>query len=159
MIAAEIQNALNEQINQEYCSWYFYRAAAAYCREINLTGFSKWLDRRSEKKLDQANRLSDFILERRGHVEAKPISTSNGHWDSPSAVLEGALERERKLSDSVARIMSMSLKQNDHATHDLFERMATDQVEAEANLEETKGRLKMVADAPAGLFMLDRDLG
>ncbi|MHC4402478.1 MAG: ferritin [Planctomycetota bacterium] len=158
MIPTEIQRALNEQINEEYCSWYFYRSAAAYCHEKNLTGFSKWLRHRSEKKLGQANRLTDFLLERRGHVEAKPINSANGHWDSPLSVLEAALERERQLGQSVARLVGLSMSEGDHATHDFLEGVVSDQVEAEAKVETVRERLKMVGDAPAGLFMVDRDL-
>jgi len=158
MIATDVQTALNQQINEEYCSWYFYRSAAAYCHEKNLTGMSKWLRRRSEKKLGQANRLTDFVLERRGHLEAKPINSANGAWDSPRAVLDAALERERHLAQSVTNLMELSLSRGDHATHDLLERFASDQAEAESNVELARDRLNLVADAPAGLFMFDRDL-
>lgn len=158
MIASDMQNALNEQINEEYCSWYFYRSAAAYCRGQNLTGFSKWLRHRSEKKLEQAGRLSDFVLDRRGHVEAKPINSANGRWDSPLAVLDAALARERHLGQTVASLINLSLKRADHATHDHLERFAADQAEAESTVELIRDRLRMVADVPAGLFMLDRDL-
>lgn len=159
MIAADIQNALNEQINEEYCSWYFYRVAAAHCHEISLTGFSRWLRHRSEKKLDQASRLSDFILDRRGHVDARPISSVNGHWESPLSVLDAALEREQHLGQSVAKLMNLSLREGDHATHDLLEGFASDQAEAEAKVGLARDRLKLVANAPAGLFMFDRELG
>jgi len=158
MITAEIQKALNQQINDDYCSWYFYRSAAAHCREVKLHGFSKWLRRRSENKLRQADRLSDFVLERGGHVEAIPINSANGHWDSPLGILDAALERERRLGHSVARLMDLSMRQGDHAAHDFLERVVSDQVEAEAKVETVRDRLKMVADAPAGLFMVDRDL-
>lgn len=158
MIATEIQNALNEQINDEYCSWYFYRSAAAYCQENSLTGFSKWLRHRSETKLKEASRLSDFVLDRRGHVDAKPINSANGHWDSPLAVLDAALDRERRLGQSVTNLMNLSLKHGDHATHDLLERVAAAQAEAESKLELLRGRLKLVDGQPAGLFMFDRDL-
>ena len=116
MIAAEMQNALNEQINEEYCLWYFYRSAAAYCHETNLTGFSKWLHRHSEKKLGQASRLSDFVVDRRGHFEAKPISLANGHWTSPLAVLDSAMQRERHLSESVAKLSRLRWNSRSNTT-------------------------------------------
>ena len=158
MIAADIQNGLNEQINEEYCSWYFYRAAADYCHELNLTGFSKWLRHRSDKKLGQANRLADFVLERHGHVEARGIELANGHWDSPQAVLDSALERERHLSQSVSGLTTLSLQQGDHATHDLLERFASEQAEAEASVERIRTRLQLMSESPTGLYIFDRAL-
>ena len=68
------------------------------------------------------------------------------------------LERERHLGQSVAALMDLALRQRDHATHDLLERFASDQAEAEANVQLARDRLEMVADSSAGLFMFDRDL-
>ncbi len=158
MIAADIQNGLNRQINEDYRSWYFYRSAADYCREARLPGLGKWLRHRSEKKLDQATKVSDFVLERRGHVEAKPIDPPNGSWDSPLGVLDAACERERGLGRSVAKLAELSLAGGDHATNDFLERFVADQVEAEAKVEMIRDHFKLVADAPAGLLMLDRGL-
>lgn len=159
MIATEIQDALNRQINDDYCSWYFYRSAAAYCRETNLRGLGKWLYRRSKKKLDHATRIADFILERRGHVESAPIDSHNGHWDSPRAVLDTALQRERELGESVSKLVNLSMSRGDHATHDFLEGFAADQMEAEAKVESVRDHLEMVGDTPTALYMLDRDLG
>jgi ferritin len=158
MIATDIEQALNEQINQEYCSWYFYRAAADYCHGLNLAGFSKWLRRRADKKLGRADRLSDFVVERRGHVQARPIQLANGHWKTPQAVLESALERERHLSQSVAALTTLSLRQDDHATHDLLERLASEQAEAEASVEHARARLQLMSESPTGLFIFDQAL-
>ena len=158
MIATDIQTALNQQINADFCSWYFYRSADAYCHEINLTGLGKWLRHRSGKKLGQANKLSDFVLERHGHVDLKPISTPNGDLHSPVEVLDAALERERRLGQTAAALAERSLTEGDHATHEFLERLVADQVEAEAKVETLRDRLKLVADEPAGLFMFDRDL-
>lgn len=158
MMSTEIQEALNRQINDDYCLWYFYRSAAAHCREANLHGLSKWLRRRSETNLRQADRLSDFMVQRGGHVEATPIDATNGHSDSPFGILEAALDRERRLGQSAARLAELSVDHGDHATHDLLERVVSDHVEAEAKVQSVRDRLKTLADAPAGLFMVDRDL-
>lgn len=158
MIAVDVQNALNEQINEEYCSWYFYRSAASHCRRVKLHGFGKWLRRLSGRKLDQATELSDFVLDRGGQVVAKPIHSVDGEWRSPLEILDAALEREHQLGESAARLVDLSLTQRDYAAHALLERVVSDQVDAEAKLETVRNRLKMVVDAPAGMFLLDRDL-
>lgn len=158
MIAENIQNALNRQINEDYSSWYFYRSAAAYCRQMDLRGLEKWLRHRSQKKLDRATGVSDFLLERRGQVDFQPITPPNNHWGSPRSILDAALEQERHLGESVARLIDLSLSQGDHATHDLLERFASDQAEAEAKVEALSERLKLAGDEPPGLFIFDRML-
>ena len=158
MIAADVQNALNEQINEEYCSWYFYRSASARCRQLKLRGFGHWLRRLSGKKLDLATRPSEFGLDRGGQVDSRPISTMNGHWDSPLGIVEAALEREHQLGKLAAWVVNLSLSQGDYASQAFMERVVSDQVETEAKVGTVRDRLKMVGDAPAGLFLVDQDL-
>lgn len=158
MIREHLQNALNQQIQEEYCSWYFYRSAAAYCHMANLRGLDRWMRRRSKKKLDRATRLSDVVLERRGRLDLKPINPPNGHWDSPLRVLDAALEQERRLGASLARLVDSSLTEGDHATHESLEQIVSDQAEAEAKLETLADQLRLVEGAPAGLLMFDRAL-
>lgn len=158
MISTDVQNALNHQIHEDYCSWYFYRSAAMHCRETNLRGLAGWLEHRSRKKLAQATRLSEFVVDRRGHVETEPIDARNGHWDSPLGILDAALERERQLTRSAGDVSDLSLGQGDHATHDFLEHVISDQAHAEGDVQTARDRLKMVGDSAAGLFMFDRSL-
>lgn len=158
MIDQKIQESLNEQINEEYRSWYFYRSAAAHCYAINLTGLGKWLRHRSDGKLSQASKVSDFILQRHGRVEFPPIKGPGNHWDSPLAILDAALDQERDLGEFLAELMDGSLREGDHATYDFLEQIRADQTKDEATVETLRERLKLVGDAPTGLLMFDMAL-
>ena len=54
--------------------------------------------------------------------------------------------------------MNLSLNQGDYASQAFMERVVSDQVETEAKVGTVRDRLKMVGDAPAGLFLVDQDL-
>jgi ferritin len=158
MIAQEIQNALNQQMNDDDCSWYYYRAAAAYCDESDLRGLAKWLRKQSETKRHRATKIYDYILQRRGHVELKPIAASDAQWGSPLAVLDGAIEHERRVAVDVARLAELSLAAGDHSTHRFVEHFTREQAEAESKLERVAERLRLLGDVPTGLFMFDEAL-
>ncbi len=155
MIHADIQNALNQQVNEDFQGWYFYRAGAAYCEEINLRGVANWLRERSEKKFRQATKVSDFLLQCRGHVEHQPIHPPRDTWNSPLELLESAIELEQRLGESVGQIMNLALSNRDHSTYEFLEPFARQQAQAEGELDRVAERLKLVGDAPAGLFMFD----
>ncbi len=155
MIHTDIQNALNQQSNEYFQGWYFYRTGAAYCEEINLRGIASWMRERAEKKSRQATKVSDFLLQCRGHVEHQPILPPRDTWNSPLELIENAIELEQRLGESVGQIMNLALSSRDHSTHDFLEPFARDQAQAEGELDRVAERLKLVGDSPAGLFMLD----
>jgi ferritin len=99
--------------------------------------------------------VSDFILQRRGHVDYRSILPPSEGWDTVLELLESAIERERRLGESVGRIMNVAMSNGDHSTHDFLEPFARQQAQAESELDRIAERLKLVSDAPAGLFMFD----
>ncbi len=158
MLHPDIQNVLNQQINEGLNAWYFYRAGATYCEEINLPGLSKWMRHRAEGKFRQATKVSDYLLQRRGHVDHRSVHPPKEGWDAPIELLEHALTLEQQLGESVSRIMNLAYSNGDHSTHDFLEPMARQQAQAEGELDRIAERLKLVGDAPAGLFLFDEAL-
>lgn len=53
----------------------------------------------------------------------------------------------------------MLSKKKEHATNSFLQWFVTEQVEEEATASEIVNKLKLMGDAPGGLFMLDRELG
>lgn len=158
MFHPDIQNALNQQVNEDFNAWYFYRAGASYCEEINLPGIANWMRERSTRKFDQATKVSAFVLQRRGHVDHRPIHPPKEGWDSVLQLLESARDQERRLGEAIGGIMNLAYSHHDHSTHDFLEPFARQEAQAEGELDRIAERLKSVADAPAGLFMFDEAL-
>jgi ferritin len=51
------------------------------------------------------------------------------------------------------------MSEKDHATLAFLQWFVTEQVEEEATADALVQKLKLVKDAPSGLFMIDRELG
>ena len=56
-----IEEAINEQIKNEFYSAYAYLSMAAYCESINLGGFAHWMRMQYEEETAHALRLFDFL--------------------------------------------------------------------------------------------------
>jgi ferritin len=158
MFHPDIQNALNQQMNEDFNAWYFYRAGTSYCEEINLPGLAKWFRKRSDRKYHQATKVSAFVLQRLGHVDHRSIHPPKEGWDSVLQLLESARDHERRLGESIGAIMNLAFTNRDHSTHDFLEPFAREQAQADGELDRITERLKLVSDAPAGLFMFDEAL-
>ncbi|MHC4403164.1 MAG: ferritin [Planctomycetota bacterium] len=158
MLSQTMQDALNEQLNAEYYSSYLYLSMAAHCEATNLDGFANWLRIQTQEEMAHAMKFFDFILERGGRVELKPIQGPPTQWESPVAIFEATLQHEQHVTALINKLVDQALAESDHATGTFLQWFVTEQVEEEATADNILQKLKLMADAPGGLFLMDREL-
>ena len=159
MIGKKLEKALNEQVNAEMYSAYLYLSMESYFKSLNLNGFAAWMRVQTQEEMMHAMKIYDFINERGGRVLLKPIEGPQTKWDSPLAVFEAVSEHEQKVTSLVNNLVDLAIEEKDHATNSFLQWFVNEQVEEEASADEAVQKLKMMENAPGGMFMLDRELG
>jgi ferritin len=154
-----MQDALNEQIKWELYSSYLYLSMSAYFLSRNLPGFAHWMRVQAQEELVHAIKFYDFINERGGRVLLQPVDGPPTEWDSPLAVFQEAYAHEQKVTARIGDLVDLAVSERDHATNIFLQWFVTEQVEEEASADAVVQQLKLVGDAPNGLFLLDRELG
>jgi ferritin len=158
MLSQKMQDALNAQINAEYYSSYLYLSMAAHAEAVNLKGFGNWLRVQAQEEMFHATKFFDFVLERGGRVELGPIEGPPTSWESPLAMFEATLQHEQHVTGLINGLVDLARSESDHATDNFLQWFVAEQVEEEASADEILRQLKLMQDAPGGLFMLDREL-
>jgi ferritin len=131
---------------------------AAHCEAISLKGFANWFRVQTQEEMSHAMKMFDFVLERGGRVELKPIEGPPIQWDSPAAIFEATLEHERHVTSRINKLVDLAIAESDHASNAFLQWFVSEQVEEEANAGDLLHKVKLAADAPAGLFLLDQEL-
>ena len=101
----------------------------------------------------------EYVIDRKGRVVLKAIEGPPTKWDSPLAVFQATSKHEQHVTGLINNLASLAISENDHATHALLEWFLTEQVEEEAAADQIVSQVKLAGDAPAAMFMLDRELG
>ncbi len=158
MLDSKIQEALNAQINAEYYSSYLYLSMAAHCEATNLIGFGNWLRIQAQEEMSHAMKFFDFILERGGRVELTTLEAPTTEWKSPLALFEAVLTHERYITSRINDLADLAIRESDHATKGFLQWFVDEQVEEEATADAILQKLKLIENAPGGLFMLDQQL-
>lgn len=158
MISKKIEEALNGQVNAELYSAYLYLSMESYFKSLNLDGFANWMRVQTQEEMVHAMKIYNFIDDRGGRVTLKPIEGPPIQWDSPRAVFEAAYAHEQKVTGLINGLVDLAIKEKDHATNTFLQWFVNEQVEEEASADAIVQQLKMMEDAPGGLFMLDREL-
>jgi ferritin len=159
MLDEKMQAALNGQLNAELYSSYLYLSMSAYFQSISLPGFANWMRIQAQEELVHAMKFYDFINERGGRVQLKPVEGPPMDWSSPLDVFENTYKHEQKVTGLINDLVNLAVKEGDHATNIFLQWFVTEQVEEEASADEVVQKLKLMGDAKGGLFMLDREMG
>jgi len=159
MLTETVEKALNEQINKELFSAYLYLSMAADFESKNLSGFAKWMTAQSGEELSHAMKLFNYVLERGGHVELMAIDKPQQTWESPLRAFQDAYDHEKFITQSIYGLLEIAQSAKDYGTMEFLQWYVKEQVEEEAQADRIVKKLEMIKDEPAGLLMLDRELG
>jgi ferritin len=159
MMTDKMAKALNEQINEELFSAYLYLAMSAWFESQNLPGFAFWMKVQAREENTHAMKFFDFLHERRGRVLLKAVKEPGKEWKSPLAAFEAALEHEQYITGRINDLVNLATTGKDHATAGFLQWFVKEQVEEEASADRIVQMLKMAANAPGALLMLDHQMG
>ncbi len=159
MIDKKIEKALNDQINEEMFSSYLYLSMSAWFEDQNWHGFAKWMALQSQEEYGHSMKLYHYIIERGGRVDLKAIAEPKKEWTSVLNAFEEALAHEIHITKCIHNLTEASILAKDYATQGFLGWFVKEQVEEEANATDMVAKLKLVKDAPAGLFILDKEAG
>jgi len=159
MMTNKMEKALNEQINEELYSAYLYLAMSAWFESQNLPGFASWMKVQAREENTHAMKLFEFIHERRGRVMLKAIKEPGKEWKSPLAAFEAALDHEQHITGCINDLVNQAVAEKDHAAAGFLQWFVKEQVEEEAAADRIVQMLKMAANAPGALLMLDHQMG
>lgn len=159
MLNANVQQALNDQIRDEFYASYLYLSIAAYFEDNNLPGMASWMRLQADEERGHAMKIYDFVIDRGGRVYLQAVDEPPADFGSPLGAFEGALAHEQRVTASINRIYALAVEENDYPTQVMLQWFIDEQVEEEKSASDIVDQLNLVGDNSAALFMLDQQLG
>ncbi|HNT34788.1 MAG TPA: ferritin [bacterium] len=159
MLSKKMQKALCDQVTAEHYSAYLYLGMSAYFNSIDLPGFANWMYIQAQEELVHGIAIYHQIHERNGEVTLNTIEAPPKKWKSPVDVFENTCSHEQKVTASINNLVNLAIEEKDHATNNFLQWYVKEQVEEEATAYAILQKLKMMKDAPGGIFMMDKELG
>jgi ferritin len=154
-----MEKALNGQLNAELASEYLYLSMAAYFESQNLEGFASWMQVQAREEFTHAMKIYGYIHSRGGRVRLGALEAPKAEWESPLDAFSAALTHEKMISGLINDLVELANSEKDNASHQFLMWFVAEQVEEEESAGRVVDRLKLMGDAPGGLFMMDQELG
>lgn len=159
MLKANIQEALNNQINAEIASTYLYLSMSAYFEAKNFRGLAKWMEVQAREEWKHAMKIFAQVNDRGGRVILKQIDAPPSEWKSVLDVFEHVLAHEIKVTEKIHALVKLAINECDYATQAFLQWFVTEQVEEEATAMLVVEKLRLSGDSHVGLLILDGELG
>lgn len=158
MVSKNIEKLINEQINKEFYSAYFYLSIEAYLRSINLDGFANFFRVQVQEERDHAMLFFNFLNHINGNIKLEAIATPPFEFKSPEEVFELALKHEYTVTESIYNIVNAAVEEKDHKTNTFLQWFVTEQAEEESNIEKYLKKIQLVGEDGRGILLLDQEL-
>ncbi len=159
MIKKNVQDALNNQIMEEFNSAYLYLAMAADFEEKKLKGFSTWMKAQAGEEMIHAMKLYNFVNDRDGKVELQGLDKPQATWKDPLEAFKSAYNHEQYITGCFNDLIKRAREEIDTATEIMLQWFVMEQVEEEAAAGEIVQKLEMMGGSKEGLYLLDQELG
>ena len=159
MLSQTLQDALNEQIKNEFYSAHVYLAMSSWFEDKGLPGFGKLMRVQYFVELTHGLKIFDFITDRDGHAIVYGFDAPPADWQSPLDVFKNSYEHEQKVTAMINNLYAQAQKEPDYATLVLMQWFISEQVEEEKNAKLIVDQLTLAGDSGSALLILDRELG
>lgn len=153
-----MEKALNEQVNWELYSSYFYLSMSSYFESISLAGCANWMRVQAQEELFHAMKIYDYINERGGRAILAAIAQPPSEWKEPLNVFEEVLSHEQKVTSLINNLVNLALDERDHATNNFLQWFVAEQVEEEASASAVLEKFRLIGSDKSGLFSIDLEL-
>ena len=159
MLSKKLQDALNEQMKNEFYSAYLYKGMQAYFEGEELKGFANWFRVQALEEATHAEKFFSFIVDVGGNPELRAVDAVKTHYKSALEAYESALKHEQFVTSRINELTDLARKESNHAAQIFLQWFVTEQVEEEANATSFIKKLKLVKGDGRGLLLLDQEAG
>jgi ferritin len=156
-ITADVQTAINRQINNELHSFYRYLAAAAYLETTPYAGFAQWMRLQADEEHVHAMKFFDYVIDRRGTVKLTALPDPESNYSTPLSVFERSLSWEHEVTGQINELYATAQAAHDFATMSFLNWFLDEQVEEEKTVDDMIERLKLAGNDPVALLRLDAE--
>ena len=158
MISKKMENALNQQIKEEFYSASLYLSMSAWASFLDYTGTAHFFNLQTQEEIVHAMKLFNYLFDVEGKAVVpgldQPPAEFTGHQD----IFEKTLAHEKHITGCIHKLVALARQENDFATENFLQWFVTEQVEEEASMNKVLAQLKMVGTDSQGLFLFDQEL-
>jgi len=135
IISERMNQALNQQVGNEFSASLQYVAIAAYFDTESLPELAAHFYRQAGDERDHAMRLVRYVVSAGGRVDLSAIPEARSRFGTAEEAVQRALEGETEVTRQINALVDLAIQETDHITHNALQWFVTEQLEELAGAE------------------------
>lgn len=135
LISKKMNQAINQQIGNEFGASLQYVAIAAHFAAEGLTVLAEHFDQQAEEERDHAMRFVRFLGDAGGQVEIPTIPAPRATFKNVADAIRLALNHEMKVTAQINALVDLALKESDHISRDILSWFVKEQLEEVSSMD------------------------
>jgi ferritin len=157
-MSKKVLDMINEQMSFEIESALIYKAMEVYAADIELEGFSHWLDTQAEEELLHAEGMKDFLLSVGYKPVYKSIPEPKADFEDILDVMKQAYEHEKLVSSKIKEIAKAAREEDDERVISFIKLYIDEQVEEEDTFSKVVTKLERINGNWPSLYLMDAEM-
>lgn len=158
MLNKELVSLLNNQINMEWYSAYFYLDIYSYYMDKDLNGFGNWFYVQTQEERDHAMLFVKYLLNNNEKISLQDVEAPDITFNDFREPANAAFEHEKKVTASINNIYDVAYSLKDFRTMQFLDWFVKEQGEEEKNTEDIVKKYDLFGTDAKGLYLLDAEL-
>lgn len=154
----DLLKALQEHLNLERKAHIAYFAAAIWCAERELKGFSKFFNAESKDEHEHAAHIGDYLISRGQTVELHQFDAPSQRWDTAADLMASSFLMETDVTTSLQQIYALAERSSDTRTTVFLDPLIDQQTKAEHQFAHLLGRVRFADQQAAAMLLIDQEL-
>lgn len=158
MLAINMVEKLNEQINLEFYSANLYLQMSAWCEDRGFEGAALMLRGHAAEEMMHMNRLFTYVSETGALPILGEIAAPPYKFNSLKEVFSETYEHECLITKKINELTHLAFSTHDYSTFNFLQWYVAEQHEEERLFKGILDKIELVGEDGKALFWIDKDL-
>jgi len=158
MLSKTLETALNKQVKIESDSSQIYLAMASWAEIQGFEGIATFMYNQSDEERTHMLKLVKYINQRGGNAIIPQVDKPELDHTSFRTLFTQLFEHEVFVSESINKLVHISLEERDYATHNFLQWYVAEQIEEESTARTILDKINLIGDDKGGLYLFDNDM-
>lgn len=146
LISPELEQAINQQVGNEFGASLQYVSIAAYFTNQDLEQLAAFFTRQSEEERMHAMKFVDYVLDTGGQIRIPAIPATRYEFQSAEDAVQAALDWELEVTRQINGLMDIAVTQHDYMGQDFLRWFITEQREEVSTMSTLLSIVKRAKD-------------
>ncbi len=156
MISDTMAAKLNQQVKEEFFSYWIYLAMAYRFETMGLKGFAKWFQQQAEEEKGHALKIAGYLVEQGAEVKLMALDAPRSDYASAQEIVQAAVDHEKKITRQIHDLVALANKEDDFATAGFLAWFVDEQVEEVSTVQQLLDMVSLAKDKVQLLLMENR---